>query len=96
MKAWIAALGDQYPLTHNIETLARRLEALSVVTEPFAPLAEFTPYAVTFRYEGVGPEAEPIDREAMIALVDTLLERVRAEVRSGSEAPRSPTDRPPE
>ena len=96
LKAWIAALGDQYPLTHSIETLARRLEALSVVTEPFAPLAEFTPYAVTFRYEGVGPEAEPIDREAMIALVDTLLERVRAEVRSGPEAPRSATDRPPE
>ena len=66
---------------HSIETLARRLEALSVVTEPFEQLAEFTPYAVTFRYEGVGPEAEPIDREAMIALVDTLPERVRAEVR---------------
>ena len=63
---------------------------------PSHRLAEFTPYAVTFRYEGVGPEAEPIDREAMMALVDTLLERVRAEVRSGPEAPRSPTDRPPE
>ena len=94
MKAWIAALGDQYPLTHSIETLARRLQVLSVATEPFERLAEFTPYAVTFRYEGVGPEAEPIDREAMIALVDTLLERVRAEVRSGPDAPTPSTGHP--
>ena len=95
-EAWIAGLGEQYPLTHSIETLLRRLEALCVDTSPFGGLAEFTPYAVTFRYEGVGPEAEPIDREAMIALAETLLARVRAEVRSGPEAPRSPTDRPPE
>ena len=96
LKAWIAALGDEYPLTHSIETLASRLRALSVVTEPFERLAEFTPYAVTFRNEGVGPEVEPIDREAMIALLDALLERVRAEVRGGPHAPRPPTYRPPE
>ena len=39
---------------------ARRLQALSVVTEPCERLAEFTPYAVTFRFKRVGPEAEPI------------------------------------
>ena len=82
-KAWIAGLGEQFPLTLSIETLLRRLEALCVDTAPFEGLAEFTPYAVTFRYEGVGPEAEPIDREAMIALVETLLERVRGKVHGG-------------
>ena len=80
-KAWIAGLGEQYPLTHSIETLLRRLEALSMDAAPFEGLAEFTPYAVTFRYEGVGPESEPIDRKAMIALAETLLDRVRGEVR---------------
>ena len=80
-KAWIAGLGEQFPLTLSIETLLRRLEALCVDTSPFGGLAEFTPYAVTFRYEGVGPEAEPIDREAMIALAETLLARVRGDVR---------------
>lgn len=82
LKAWIAALGEEYPLTHSIETLLRRLEALSVDTQPFERLAVFTPYAVTFRYEGVGPEAEPMDRTAMMALVDALLARVRVEIRS--------------
>ena len=80
-KAWIAGLGEQYPLTHSIETLLRRLRGLSVDTAPFEGLAEFTPYAVTFRYERVGPEAEPIDRRATVALAETLLARVRAEVR---------------
>ena len=80
-KAWIAGLGEQYPLTNSIETLLRRLEALSMDAAPFEGLAEFTPYAVTFRYEGVGPESEPIDRKAMIALAETLVDRVRGEVR---------------
>ena len=80
LKAWIAARGEQYPLTHSVETLLRHLQMSSVNTEPFAGLDQFTPYAVTFRYEGVGPEAEPIDRRATIALVETLLERVRAEI----------------
>ena len=82
LKAWIATLGDEYPLTHSIDTLLRRLQGLSVTTKSFEELAEFTPYAVTFRYEGVGPEAEPIDREAMMALAEVLVARVRSEIRS--------------
>lgn len=80
LKAWIAACGEQYPLTHSVETLLRRLRTSSVNTEHFKELDQFTPYAVTFRYEGVGPGAEPIDRRAMMALVETLLERVREEI----------------
>ena len=80
LKAWIAARGEQYPLTHSVENLLRLLRRSSVNTEPFEELDQFTPYAVTFRYEGIGPEAEPIDRRAMTALVETLLERVRAEI----------------
>ncbi len=80
LKAWIAALGAQYPLTHSIKTLLRRLQAFSVDTTPFEGLDEFTPYAVTFRYEGVGPEAQPIAREATITLVETLVERVRRQL----------------
>ena len=80
LKAWIAARGEEYPLTHSIETLLRRLRTFSVDTEHFEGLDQFTPYAVTFRYEGVGLEAEPIDRQAMMALVETLLERVRSEI----------------
>ena len=90
LKAWIAALDSEYPLTHSIETLLRRLDTLSMDVTPFRGLDEFTPYAVTFRYEGVGPEAEPMDRPALIRLVEMLLERVRAELRGDTADPDTP------
>ena len=86
LKAWIAALGAQYPLTHSIKTLLRRLRAFSVDTTPFEGLDEFTPYAVTFRYEGVGPETQPISREATITLIETLVERVRRQLHAETGA----------
>ncbi len=76
LKAWIALLGDSYPLTHSIETLLALLADRGVTTKPFNDLAAYTPYAVEFRYAGVGPNAEPIDRARALALVEALLEAV--------------------
>ena len=76
LKAWIALLGASYPLTHSIETLLKLLADRGVGTEPFRDLTVFTPYAVEFRYAGVGPDAEPIDRAGALERVEALLERV--------------------
>ena len=76
LKAWLALLGETYPLTHSIETLLELLADRGAAVEPFRNLVDYTPYAVEFRYVGVDPDAEPIDREGAIALVETLLERV--------------------
>ena len=76
LKAWIALLGDSYPLTHSIETLLALLADRGTTTEPFNDLAAYTPYAVEFRYAGVGPNAKPIDRARALALVEALLEVV--------------------
>ncbi len=76
LKAWIALLGESYPLTHNIDALLARLAERGVATESFRDLAVFTPYAVEFRYAGIGPGVEPIDRDRASALVEALLERV--------------------
>ena len=76
LKAWIALLGDSYPLTHSIGTLLSLLADRGVRTEPFNDLAAYTPYAVEFRYAGVGPNAKPIDRARALALVEALLEAV--------------------
>ena len=75
-KAWLALLGETYPLTHSIETLLDLLDDRGAAVDPFRSLVDYTPYAVEFRYVGIDPDAEPIDREAAIALVETLLERV--------------------
>ena len=76
LKAWIALLGDSYPLTHSIETLLALLADQGAATEPFDDLAAYTPYAVEFRYAGVGANADPIDRSRALALVEALLEEV--------------------
>lgn len=76
LKAWIALLGDSYPLTHSIESLLALLADRGAATEPFNELAAYTPYAVEFRYAGVGANAEPIDRARALTLVEALLEAV--------------------
>ena len=80
-KAWIAILGGLYELTHSLEALLRQLEkcgAEAPAVDRFRDLAGYTPYAVEFRYQGVDPWVEPIDRDAAIALVAELLEHVGA------------------
>ena len=76
LKAWLALLGEKYPLTHSIETLLDLLDDRGAAVEPFRNLVDYTPYAVEFRYVGVDPDAEPIDREGAIATVETLVEQV--------------------
>ena len=76
LKAWIALLGESYPLTHGIETLLALLADRGAATERFQGLAVYTPYAVEFRCAGVGADAEAIDRDGSTALVEALLERV--------------------
>jgi len=76
LKAWLALLGETYPLTHSIETLLDLLDDRSAAVEPFRNLVDYTPYAVEFRYVGVDADADPVDREGAIALVEALVEQV--------------------
>ena len=80
IKAWIALLGEVYPLTHDIEGLFGLVAERGTDVKPFASLVDFTPYAVEFRYAGVDPGAEPIDRAGAFVLVEALLERVGREL----------------
>ena len=75
-KAWLALLGEQYPLTHSIETLLDLLDDLGATTTPFRSLIDYTPYAVEFRYTGADSGTRPIDRDGAIVLVEALLEEV--------------------
>ena len=85
LKPLIAFLGESYPLTHSIEILLDLLAAQGVAAEDFRALTIYTPYAVEFRYAGVGPDAKPIDRERASDLVDTLLERVGRRLAEAAE-----------
>ena len=80
LKAWIALHGASYPLTHSIETLLKLLAEGDIDTAPFLDLGAYTPYAVEFRYAGVGPDAEPIDRTGALEMVEALLEQVEEQL----------------
>ena len=79
-KAWLALLGEEYPLTHSIETLLDILDDWGAAVEPFRSLIDYTPYAVEFRYVGVDSGTKSIDRDDAILLVEALLEQVRCEL----------------
>ncbi|MCY3735895.1 MAG: HEPN domain-containing protein [Gemmatimonadaceae bacterium] len=77
LKAWLALLGETYPLTHNLETLMNLLDGRDADVEAHRELTVYTPYAVEFRYGGLDSSAEPIDRKGALALVEALLDKVR-------------------
>ena len=80
LKAWIAVLGETYPLTHNIGVLLDLLVDTGTDPEPFHALMGYAPYAVEFRYQGVPPGTEAIDREGAIELIEALLGEVRGKL----------------
>lgn len=77
LKAWLAILGQVYPLRHDLDELLDLLATHGAATGFYRRLAVFTPYAVQFRYEGLGPGHEPIDRDAAVFLVAALVRHVR-------------------
>ena len=76
LKAWLAVLGQVYPLRHDLDDLLDLLAANGAAVGFFRPLAVFTPYAVRFRYEGLEPGHEPIDRPAALAMTRALVQHV--------------------
>lgn len=77
LKAWLCALGQMYPLRHDLDDLLDLLASRGAAVGFFRPLAAFTPYAVQFRYEGLGPGHEPINRAAALDRVQALVNHVR-------------------
>ena len=76
-KAWLALLGQVYPLRHDLYDLLDLLDSQGAATGFFRQLATFTPYAVQFRYEGLGADHDPINRDATLSLAEALVQHVR-------------------
>lgn len=87
LKAWIAALRQEYPLTHSIARLLGILQNLEADMESFWDLAEYSAYAVEFRYGGLHLAEEPLDRPAVLARVAELLTQVARIIEGKSVGP---------
>lgn len=80
LKAWVACMGEVYPLTHDLKTLLDILGKRTTDASQFRDLEALTPFAVQFRYEFLPDGAKPLDRQGIALRLNALLERVRAEI----------------
>lgn len=80
LKAWVACMGEVYPLTHDLMTLLDILGKRTTDASQFRDLEALTPFAVQFRYEFLPDGAKLLDRQGIALCLNALLERVRAEI----------------
>ncbi len=78
LKAWLAFLRLEYPLTHNLSTLLAMLEQHGCDVERFQALEYYTPFAVVFRYEYAGIRLPPLDRLAVCSQVQGFIDYVKS------------------
>ena len=78
LKAWLASLGEAYPLSHGLALLLDVLSTCGVDAARFGGLVDFTGYAVRLRYTPSDPGASPIDRRDALGQIETLLDNVRS------------------
>lgn len=86
LKAWLAILGIEYPLTHSIARLLRLIGNQDLAALRFKHMHEFSPFARHFRYGSVTRELSRLDRKAAVARIDDLLRAVRATLDSARGA----------
>ncbi len=77
LKAWLAALGQEYPLIHNLARLLALLEEQGAKVDNFWDLTEYTAYAVDYRYGSLDMAEESLDRSAVIRQVEELMHLVK-------------------
>jgi len=78
LKAWLAALDREYPLSHNIARLLALLEEEGEDVDACWRLVELNAFAVEFRYGVVNGVDAALDRAGTLADVKSLFERVAA------------------
>lgn len=72
LKAVLAARSDEFPWTHDLQLLIRRLDAAGVEVPAIVHDARrLTPWAVEFRYGETLDSA--LDRDATVGLISELL-----------------------
>lgn len=80
LKAWLALLFVDFPLTHDVSRLLALLEEVGAEgADGYWHLVEFNMFAVQARYEsGLMDDEQDLDREAVIEDVQALLLKVEA------------------
>lgn len=83
LKAWLAASGRRYPLTHNLFLLVELVGEAGGQVEDLTNLVELNPYAVQLRYSVSNEDLardEPLDRRGLLGSVLALFIRIEREL----------------
>ena len=76
-KAWIAMLGEEYPLTHDLGKLIDAIRRRDATVSQHDDLVRLTAFAVKYHYARFPETAGRIDRPAAIRQVEALMRHVR-------------------
>jgi HEPN domain-containing protein len=82
LKAWLAFLHVEYPLTHNLSMLLALLAQHDCDVERFQELAFYSPFAVVFRYGHSGLPLPSLDRPSVCSQVQRFFDHVKAIIES--------------
>jgi len=77
LKAWISALGSDYPFIHDLSALINILERLGCDVSDLWDFVEFNVFAVQFRYNTFLSAEEPLDRLEIIERVQKVFDKVK-------------------
>ena len=77
LKAWLASLDIQYPITHDLQRLLQILEQNNQDVSQFGELHFYTPFSVQFRYGDVYSSVGPVNRHEAKQQVEILLQHVK-------------------
>ncbi|MEM1253645.1 MAG: HEPN domain-containing protein [Cyanobacteria bacterium P01_H01_bin.21] len=72
LKAWISALDETFPFTHDLAALLRIIEAKGYDISSFLDIAAFNDFAGPLRYSESDDEVEPLEHEVSLDVVQTL------------------------
>ena len=76
LKAWISALDEMFPFTHDLAALLRIIEGKGYDISEFLEITKFNDFAGRFRYVESDDEIEPLERKASINMVQMLYQHV--------------------
>ena len=78
LKAWIAVLGSDYPLTHNLISLLTQLEEMGCDVGELWELVQYNAFAVQYRYARFESLDAELDRPEIARRVTELLNHVQS------------------